>query len=307
VGILDLFSKRQHRARGEVPDVFEYDKLPQQLRVQIVHIIRDAFGSDHFGQHHASETYKFVRQSLCREYGVFELIENPQSEDHSVFNFFLREESIERALDVVELCFQVINNFIRGSYQYRNNTHPEMGPDDAVTELNERFKEHGVGYRFESNVLIRVDSEFLHAEAIKPALTLLRGDAFKGANDEFLGAHEHYRHGRYKECLVDSLKAFESTMKAICQIRGWTIQTGDTAKTLISTCMSNGLLPQYLCSQFSSLRSLLESGIPTIRNRNGGHGQGTDPIVVPEYLARYALNLTATTILFFVEANSVKK
>lgn len=307
MGVLDLFSKRQRRARGEVPDVYVYDKLPQELRVQIVHIVQDAFGQDQYGSENAAKAYEFVKQSLCREYGLFELIDYPKSDAHSVFNFFLQEKSTERALDVVELCFKVINSFIRDNYRYTSNTDRKIEPDHAVAELNERFKEHGVGYQFESNEIIRVDSEFLHSEAVKPALTVLRGAGFKGANEEFLLAHEHYRHGRYKECLVDALKAFESTMKAICKLRGWPNQPGDTAKTLIATCLSNGLLPQYLESQFSSLRSLLESGVPTVRNKNGGHGQGADPVVVPEYLARYGLNLTATTVLFFVEANAAKK
>jgi len=173
--------------------------------------------------------------------------------------------------------------------------------------LNERFREHGVGYQFESGEIIRVDSEFLHSEAVKPVLAILRDGSFKGANDEFLAAHDHYRHGRYKECLVDALKSFESTMKTICSIRGWVTQPTDTAKNLIEHCFNNGLFPAYFSSQFSSLRSLLESGIPTVRNKNGGHGQGVAPIAVPEYLARYALNLTATTVLLMVEAHQSKK
>jgi AbiJ N-terminal domain 4 len=306
MGVFNLFSKRQRRARGEVPDVYVYDKLPYELRVQIVHIIQDAFGQEQYSTN-AAKAYEFVKQTLCREYGLFKLIEYPESDADSVFNFFLKEESVERALDVVELCFGVINTFIRDNYAYLNNTNPKLEPDDAVAELNERLKEHGVGYQFESNEIIRVDSEFLHSESVKPALTVLRGAGFKGANEEFLLAHEHYRHGRHKECLVDCLKAFESTMKAICKLRSWTYQSGDTAKTLIATCLSNGLLPSYLESQFSSLRSLLESGVPTVRNKNGGHGQGADPVAVPSYLARYALNLTATTVLFLIEANAAKK
>lgn len=304
MGVFDLFSKRQKRARGEVPDVYVYDKLPQSLRIQIVHIVRDAFGADHYNSHNAENAYEFVKATLCREYGLFELVTRSRSDDDSVFNFFLNEESTERALDVVELCFKVINVVIGEDQSYRYHTNRKIEPEDALSELNERFKEHGVGYQFESNELIRIDSEFLHSEAVKPTLTVLRGEGFKGANEEFLLAHEHYRHGRHKECLVDSLKAFESTMKAICKLRGWTTQSGDTAKALIATCLSNGLLPPYFESQFSSMRSLLESGIPTVRNKNGGHGQGPDPIVVPEYLARYALNLTATTILFLVEASA---
>jgi uncharacterized protein DUF7014 len=58
------------------------------------------------------------------------------------------------------------------------------------------------------------------------------------------------------------------------------------------------LIPPYMQSQFSSLRSLLESGTPTIRNKEGGHGQGVEVTKVPEYLASYVLHLTATNMLF---------
>lgn len=303
MGVFDLFSKRQRRARGEVPDVYVYGELPQQLRVQIVHIIQDAFGVDNYGSDHVEKAYELVKQALCREYGVFELVKHSRSDQQSVFNFFLQEQSIERALDVVELCFRLILLHIADNWSYQNNTTRKISPDEAISELNERFREHGIGYQFESNEIIRVDSEFLHTEAVKPTLVILRDKDFKGANEEFLKAHEHYRHGRHKECLVDSLKAFESTMKTICKRRGWTNKPGDTAKNLIATCLNNGILPPYLESQFGSIRTLLESGIPTVRNKNGGHGQGPEPLVVPEYLARYALNLTATTVLFLVEAH----
>ena len=307
MGVFDLFSKRQRRARGEMPDVYTYDGLPGPLRVQIVHIIQDAFGSDGYGGNYVDSAYAHINQVLCREYGLFTLIEYPRSNAEAVINFFLHVKLTERALDVVELCFQVISLHIRENAQYQNNTSRKLEADDAISELNERFKEHGVGYQFESNELIRVDSEFLHAEAVKPTLMVLRGKAFTGANDEFLKAHEHYRHGRHKECLNEALKAFESTIKAICTVRKWPYQPTDTAQKLVSVCFAQELLPPYLESQMGALRSLLESGIPTVRNKEGGHGQGPEPKVVPEYLARYGLNLTATSILFLVEAHEAKK
>lgn len=202
MAVFDLFSKRQKRARGETPDVYVYDKLPQPLRVQIIHIIRDAFGEDEYGTDQVHNAYGFVKQTLCQEFGVFELFKYSRSDEDSIFQFFLQEESTERALDVVELCFKVITTI-----QYNYKIRRKIYPDDAVSELNERFKEHGVGYQFESGEIIRVDSEFLHAEAVKPTLLILHDKRFKGANEEFLKAHEHYRHRRYKECLVESLKA----------------------------------------------------------------------------------------------------
>ena len=38
MSIFDIFSKRQKKLRGEVPDVYVYDKLPSPLRVQIIQI-----------------------------------------------------------------------------------------------------------------------------------------------------------------------------------------------------------------------------------------------------------------------------
>lgn len=308
MAVFDLYSKRQKRARGEMPDVYVYDNLPKELRVQIVYIISDAFGEDVYPEvwrRCAKKLYDYVVSILCREFGVFELTPFAKSPRDSLFRFFINEENVDRALDVVELCFSLMKDRIDGNY--RKCTITKINPDDAILELNERFKEHGVGYLFISGEIIRVDSQLLHAEAVKPTLSLLHEDGFDGANEEFLSAHAHYRHGRYKECLVDALKAFESTMKAICALRGWETRPEDSARNLIAVCMSNGLFPEYLNSQFSSVRSLLESGVPTVRNKNGGHGQGIEPVPVPEYLARYALNLTATSILFMVEANRATK
>ncbi len=70
VAVIDLFSKRQKRARGEMPDVFVYDDLPQPLRVQIVHIITDAFGKD-VSHTHAIDAYRFVKQTLCDDHPLY--------------------------------------------------------------------------------------------------------------------------------------------------------------------------------------------------------------------------------------------
>ena len=45
VSIFDLYSKRQKTLRGDMPDVYTYDKLPEALKVQIVHVMTDALGN----------------------------------------------------------------------------------------------------------------------------------------------------------------------------------------------------------------------------------------------------------------------
>ena len=173
----------------------------------------------------------------------------------------------------------------------------------AITELNQRFREHAIGYQFASGEIVRVDFLLIHSSAVLPALQLLGQPIFHCANIEFLTAHEHYRHGRTKECLIECLKALESTIKIICTKRNWSFKPTDTAKPLIDIVFSNNLLPSHLQSHFSGLRSTLEGGVPTVRNKFAGHGQGPIEVNVPSYLASYVLHLTASNILLLAQAD----
>ncbi|MBD2679822.1 MULTISPECIES: STM4504/CBY_0614 family protein [Nostoc] len=294
--VYDIYSKRQKRLMGEFPDVYQYVDIPQPLRVQIVYIINDVFIAEPLDLN-LLRAFNDIYNRLYREYG--KLQQSIVGKD--IINLFMfNTEQTEHVLDFIELTFKFID------YTYRNRTeflkNSKITADEAIGELNLRFREHGVGYQYESGKIIRVDSQIIHAEAVKPVLLLLSDTRFQGANEEFLKAHEHYRHGRYKECLVECLKAFESTMKTICDIQGWSYQPTDTAKKLIDICFQNNLIPAYLQTQFTSLRSNLESGIPTLRNKNAGHGQGSQPLTVPQHFAAYQLHITASTILFLLEA-----
>lgn len=93
--------------------------------------------------------------------------------------------------------------------------------------------------------IIVESNRLLHAAATVPALRLLSDPTYEGANEEFLRAHEHFRHGRHSECLNECLKAFESTMKIICDLKGWTYNQNDTARTLIQTCLDNELIETF--------------------------------------------------------------
>ncbi|EBM6188653.1 hypothetical protein ZV54_000736 [Salmonella enterica subsp. enterica] len=307
MAIFELFSKRQKKLRGEVPDVYQYTKIPDNFRVQVIHIIRDTIGED-VGYSVSRQLYRSIHQTLCKEYGVFTLKERSNSDFEAIYEFFLTEENYEKCLDIIELSFKLIDGDVRNNeWNFRTS---KQTPADAIEELNIRFKESGLGYQFESGELIRVDSQFIHSDVVKPTLQLLgKQRNYIGSNDEFLSAHEHYRHQRYKECLNDCLKSFESLMKAIHRKHNWQFSDTDTAKKLINSCLSNNLVPEYLQNQFSSIRILLESGIPTIRNKEGGHGQGAEITTVPEYLASYTLHLTATNLLFLAkcEENYTRK
>ena len=299
--IFDLFSIRQKQSRGEYPDVYQYDDIPTELRVQVVHILRDAFGTS-YG---SDEPYQLIHGILCREYGVFILDSKYDSYSESVCEFLIQTEETEKAIDVIELGFRYIDRVVRESPD--DFAQRKISPDDAINELNQRFRQHGVGYQYESGMVVRLNSQLIHSEVVRPALNLLQDSKYEGANEEFLSAHEHYRNRKYKECLNECLKAFESCLKAICKARKWNYNDTDNAKRLLEIVFDHGLIPKFMQSHFSALRNTLEAGVPTVRNRLGGHGQGSQIVSVPESIAAYALHLTASNILMLARAENEMK
>ena len=290
-----------------MPEIYAYDEMPPAFRVQVVHIIKDALGFNTYHYNEAEKSYDFIHSSLCREYGLFTLGQSTnEASEFALLNNFLKTSDAERVIDIIEMSFKYIEVVIANDYQYASMAETKIRPAEAIEELNQRFKEHAIGYQFEAGNIMRVDSAYAHTEIVKPTITLLWSDTFKGANEEYLKAHEHYRHGRNKECLTECLKAFESTMKTICKKKGWTFNPTDAASKLLNVCFTNGLVPSFTQTQFTSLQSLLSSGIPTIRNKLSGHGQGQVPQSVDDGMTRYGLNLTGSSIIFLVEQSGVK-
>ena len=135
-------------------------------------------------------------------------------------------------------------------------------------------------------------------------MSLLNSAGFEGATEEFISAHKSYRKKDYKTAINQALKAFESTLKSICDAKGWAYPEKATAKALVNLVFNKELIPKELLSHYSALQSTLESGVPTLRNVKSGHGQGAKPTKVPPYLAAYALHLTASNIVMLTEAYS---
>jgi hypothetical protein len=306
MAIYETYSKRQKKLskQGET-DPYRYDIFPRPLRVQLINLLTGILGDydDSDGDRHpvSARRWEIIHDTLAHEYGEFELAQGEDAQGQCVA-FFMGTNQVEECLDFCEIGFRMIEQLAE---VFLGHEKAECGR--AIEELNHRFREHGVGYQFEMGEIIRVDSQYIHAEVVKPAIGLLHDANFSGASEEFLQAHEHYRAKRYPEAIAGALKAFESTMKGICDVRKWDYQAGTTAKGLIEIIFSKELIPASLASQFSGLRSVLESGLPTVRNQQGGHGQGKDSVEIPSYMAAYALHLAASNIVMLLEAHKALK
>ena len=307
----DIFAKRKLAVENaEKPVIFVQNRLPQQFRVQVVWILGGlietpsrGYDLSSPGRLFPSEFWKPVRDTLAAELGRFYLERANEFPWADCLDFILEGRDVDHVLSLIELVFYSVENEV-GSLPRRRQI-----AADAIDELNHRFLEHSIGYQYQSGRIISVESQYVHQEIVEPAIALLHHANFNGPLQEFMDAHAHYRKGEMKDAITDAGNAFESTMKAICDARGWNYdKTKSVASTLIGILFDNELIPREMQSHFTALRATLVSGVPTVRNPGGrgAHGQGITPVDVPDYVAQYCLNLTASNIVLMMEAHNSK-
>lgn len=308
MAIIELFSQRKKLQEKTGIDIYQYNHATRELRIQVKGILEDVivakWRSDYLADGSAESAWYEVHRALCREHGKQFLISQHINPQNDYLNYILSEPKIEFWLDAVELVFKYINSL--DEYECRSIGTNFVEINKATAELNHRFRQALLGYQFENNQILKMDSYLLHSEVVKPALNFLTDNRFKGAENEFLSAHAHYRSGEYKDAILDANNAFESVMKSICEIKGWGYSSGARASDLIKLLQEKGLFPDYLDKSFEQLLATLKSGLPQVRNNQGGHGQGKDVQETPAYVASYALHLAATKIVFLVSALKAK-
>ncbi|WP_435950234.1 STM4504/CBY_0614 family protein [Psychrobacter sp. DM8] len=321
-----LYFKRQEIIDTELSNDYKYDFFPKEFRVQIYHILTDVFydvnysGSQGFQNvfhefngdfttlaNNTNSELRRICKIFSREKGRLSLKSNTNGVSSSmdygaILEFILSEENVDDILTIVELVFDIIETKACNEDFGKRNDAYEISKK-AILELNQRFREHSIGYQYENGQIVRLDSELIHTEAVKPALQLLSNPIYKGAQKEFLNAHEHYRQKRYSEALIECLKAYESTLKIILDKNKWEYSSNATADELTGRVMQSGLVPEFWQQHFKSLKNTLTSGVPTARNKVAGHGAGNEIREIPEYLVSYILHMTASTIVFLVKAD----
>lgn len=301
MSIIDIFSKRGKRR----PVTIQHSELPHPLRVQIVRILDGAIArtipplAREMGR--GEQVYRQMHDALAHEKGLVRL---PSPDDARLVDaatrvqVFIQSAPTDDVLDLIEVALHIIGEYARR----KHHTAPHSAVSQDVDELNRRFREHGVGYRIERLKVVKIGSDLLHEEAVKLAVAVLRGPGYAGADAEFGKALGCFRHGQYEDAITECHKALESTLKVICERRGWPFDAEKTtAKQLLDIVFREGLIPSYLQDQFGGLRSVL-GGISTTRNRSGGHGAGAKPRKVPEHLAAYVVHQTAAAILYLAES-----
>lgn len=297
----ELLSRRIKNTNGEL-EVFIFDKFPQEFRNQVFYIIEDLvepYNTYEF------DIWDFMEDTFCREKGLKTMghFEKASGYGKSNIECYFAKSNNEDFLDALDFFFYTFNTKLRKIkpeqiYKYD----AEKKVDDAIFELNYRFKQHNLGYELINGQVVRIDSTMLHNKVVKPTLKLLYEQGFEGAEEEIREAYENRRKGDNKNAILYAGKAFESTMKTICINKGYPFDNArDTAQKLISILESNGFYPSYMTAHLTSLRTTLETGLPVVRNKTSGHGQGIEVVTIPDEFVDYALHLASTNILFLMK------
>lgn len=304
--MFDLYSRRKKDAEGN-SEVFIYDEFQQTFRNQFFKIINDVFDEAINKNHDFRNIVKWLCESYSREKGI-KAIYGDYCDANSIcaLEYYIDNCNNEDFLDLMDFIFGFfISNPKIHEYFYLED---DNFFKSAIDELNLRLKQHSLGYEFINGKIVVKTSTVAHENIIKPALQLLLDEDFRGAEEEYLLAFEHFKKGENKDAILNAIKAFESTMKAICLGLKYTFDKDkDTAKVLIKILENNSFYPSYLNNHITGIRTTLESGAPTLRNKKAGHGQGSTVENVNDEFVEYSLNLVATNIIFLYKLYKEKK
>lgn len=292
-----FFSQRQ---RGEeVPDVLQYDDLPVEFRNQFMYILSDVCNSAN------DELAMFLAKQYCREKGFRNLAGYTIHDSRTArlaFDKYIDTSTTDEMLDLIDFICSMLNWFITTQTftQYMLYETPNA-IRCAFAELNNRFKQHNLGYEVTNGQLVRIDNQVIHAQYVKPALQLLCDKEFAGAEEEYRNAFEARRAGNNKDAILNAGKCFESVMKTICEKKYNIDAKNLAAKNLLDTLKDNCFFPEYMNNHLNNVIESLKSGAPTVRNKVAGHGQGSEITDAPDCLVDYVLGLVAVNSVLLVK------
>jgi hypothetical protein len=315
----ELYSiKKAREERESKPVIYRYD-IPREFRVQVIYIWNDAIGSykERRALYRNLSTpnelwdmnwfWNSLVNELSRTYGLLNLGSGESNSKELCTNYLLKADT-EKVLDMVLLSFHWIDTKIRTLSESQMKWYGlSKTPDEAIAELNHRFRQHSLGYRYENGQIVRIEDEYLYGEVTAPAIRFLSAEGFEGPSEEYLAAHEHYRKGHYDVAIQKASNAFESTIKTIL-VKREIIDPDDKspANKLIRKFFDTDLIPKYLESAKENFINVMQE-LPTIRNKESAHGKGPLPTEVDQHVAAYALHISAAGILFLIQCHLASK
>ncbi|MFL9483435.1 STM4504/CBY_0614 family protein [Chitinophagaceae bacterium LWZ2-11] len=300
---LELYSQRKKSpCKGLI-----YNEIKTPCRIQIINIITFFLESNQIDKYAKEHVWPTLHKILKDEHGTDNLYQELMDRMLGMYvdpfqevkGYLLGLLDFDKLLDTIELIFRMVSNaedlFLKSGYKLNN-----YPPSSAVEDLNNRLAQHCIGFKFENHMIIKIDNELLYKTITKELIIFLSNPLYYNINKEYLKAHTHYRDGNNEDSILWAAKAYESTLKIICDKKNYPYPSNATATPLLKIIYDNKFIPEYLQTNLNALRSVLGDGVTVIRNKTSSHGKGSESINVNEELAAFALNSTGSSIKFLL-------
>jgi HEPN domain-containing protein len=215
-----------------------------------------------------------------------------QEPDAFIENFIQGFERLIDSEDNIDFYLDLIGLFLN----MKNDDKKEI-----ILSLNKILYKYSLGYQIDivKDQIIRIDSKYVYKETTQKVLLLLHDIQFQNVDDEYRKAYKELKNGNYEGVLVEANKAFESTMKIICELKDFGLPKSHAVSALIAHLRKNNFIENFQDEKFNGLAKTLQSPA-IIRNNQGGHGQGSERRELPIMYAEYALQVTASNILLLI-------
>jgi hypothetical protein len=282
----------------ENPEIFTYDNLSQEFRYKVAYVFEDLYeflkSKMSYGNDEVPE--RLWKRQIVRALGI----PNPPNS----ITVYLVTVGVPEFFIGVEVLLEAAFGSVAGTDVWKDECHSRIG--EAFHQINKVMLYYALGYeivvpegdREDEPIfqVIRKDTQFTHAEMVKPALRLLGGEEFRHAEEQFRDAHREFQQGHYADSITDAAASVESVLKVVLGV------DEGTPKELLPKAADAGYFPSYLGSSTGQWVNLLLE-LPTVRHRFGdahGRGKNQPDEAEMERLARLALNLAASHILFII-------
>jgi AbiJ N-terminal domain 4 len=316
----ELYSQRKAKLAGKYPPKQTKTSFSPRLRTALSLTFIDCIGrydSSHNyvrGPYRGNAIWAYFNQTLLEKSDEYYDLRHERGANafERIYSFF-HGSSDEGLIDILDLGVQIIDAAVPNLHQQTdgyelNQAGVSLSAAGALAKIDGLLRENGTIYRVVDGKVVISTDDFTHEEAVVPALQALSLAGFANARAEFHAALAHYRKGEFADVLTKANHAFESTMKIISSKMRWSFNENDTAAKLVSLMITNGLCPPMRQSALTGLRTLLESDVPTLRNKtpSAGHGAGTKTPSASGPIATYAIVASAANIRLLIELYQLK-
>ena len=269
-----------------------HEKIPVDTRQKIFFVMQEyGYSIIHTRRGYTKVTdLENLIYQICKSKGIPNI--NNEILDEKSINKWLLECSVIDLLRTIEI-------FIYIKVEHRTSDNNQI-VNNAINDINDIFRIDKIGYEIVDNKIIKYQSKYLNDDVIKQTISLLDSSDFKGPLEEFEKALNHFLKKEYKDTIQEANNSFESTMKSILtKLKIGFDPQKDTASKLIQKLYEHDVLYAHTEDFTTTLRQILQ-GLPTIRNKQSGHGQGLDTIKIHKSYAGLSLHLAGSFIVFLI-------